>query len=162
MHGMQLSVEFTSVDGSLKLRASGSQVVFAGYLKAFEDFDTGKEGSSGKHTAFGLACRSAFEAATGSAFGWSIESAIVMTSTFCLNLMPRMIGCRGAHVFNSLVCRIGFKSFDMILSWPTAQPPFCHAVPHSWRTYKLLFMTLKSEMAPLLHKLAKFMIQQLL
>ncbi len=51
---MQLSVEFTSADGSLKLRASGSQVVFAGYLKAFEDFDTGKEGSSGKHTAFGV------------------------------------------------------------------------------------------------------------
>ncbi|KAL0040585.1 hypothetical protein WJX77_011670 [Trebouxia sp. C0004] len=43
----QLSVEFTSADGRLKLRASGSQVVFAGYLKAFEDFDTGKEGSSG-------------------------------------------------------------------------------------------------------------------
>ncbi len=61
MHGMQLSVEFTSADGSLKLRASGSQVAFAGYLKAFEDFDTGKEGSSGKHTAF----KSAF----GSAFG---------------------------------------------------------------------------------------------
>lgn len=56
MHGMQLSVEITSTDGSLKLRASGSQVVFAGYLKAFENFDTGKEGSSGKHTTF----RSAF------------------------------------------------------------------------------------------------------
>ncbi len=98
MHGVQLSVEFTSADGSLKLRASGSQVVFAGYLRAFEDFDTGKEGSSGKHTAFGFAFGSAFESAfwsaIGSAFGSAIESAVVMTSTFCLNLMPCFIGCR--------------------------------------------------------------------
>ncbi len=94
MHGVQLSVEFTSADGSLKLRASGSQVVFAGYLRAFEDFDTGKEGSSGKHTAFGSAFESAFWSAIGSAFGSAIESAVVMTSTFCLNLMPCFIGCR--------------------------------------------------------------------
>lgn len=98
MHGMQLSVEFTSVDGSLKLRASGSQVVFAGYLKAFEDFDTGKESSSGKRSACGFASGSAidsaFASAIGSAIRFSIESAVVMTRISCLDLMPCLISCR--------------------------------------------------------------------
>ncbi len=44
---MQVSAEISSADGSLKLRASGTQVLFAGHLKAYEDFDTGKQASSG-------------------------------------------------------------------------------------------------------------------
>ena len=84
MHGMQLGVEFTSADGSLKLRASGSQVAFAGYLKAFEDFDTGKEGSSGKHTAFKSAFGSAFGLPQGLPIGLPSGLPLGLPSWDCL------------------------------------------------------------------------------
>ena len=198
---MQLSVEFTSADGNLKLRASGSQVVFAGYLKAFEDFDTGKEGSSGKHTAFGSALGSAFGSAIGSAFGSAFRSAIGSAigsafgfafgaafgsafgagfgsdfgSVFGFTIgnsfhnkhpLPRIHDLldrlQGACIFNSVVCHIGFKSFDEILCLPTAQPPSC--LPCGFALLEgIQFVAHDSlfEIAPLLSNFAKIVIQQL-
>lgn len=45
---LQISVEISGEEGKLKLRAAGSQILFAGYLRAFENFNTGQEGSSGQ------------------------------------------------------------------------------------------------------------------
>ncbi len=200
---MQLSVEFTSADGNLKLRASGSQVVFAGYLKAFEDFDTGKEGSSGKHTAFGSALGSAFGSAIGSAFGSAFGSAIgsafgsafrsaigsaigsafgfafgaafgsafgsdfgsvfgftIGNSFHYKHPLPRIHDLldrlQGARVLNSVVCHIGFKSFDEILCLPTAKPPSCLPCgPTLLEGMQSVAHDSLFEIAPLLNKLCK-------
>ena len=42
---MQVDVELENADGSLQLKTSAIQVMFAGFLRAFEDFDTGATGA---------------------------------------------------------------------------------------------------------------------
>lgn len=56
---MQVSVELENADGSLQLKTTATQVLFAGFLRAFEGFDIGVEGglqacSAALHGCFGL------------------------------------------------------------------------------------------------------------
>ena len=41
---MQVTVDIASTDGSLQLKADATQVLFPGFLRAFENFDTGATG----------------------------------------------------------------------------------------------------------------------
>lgn len=41
---LQVTVNIGSKDGSLQLRVDASQVLFAGYLRAWDDFKSGKQG----------------------------------------------------------------------------------------------------------------------
>ena len=41
---MQVTVDIASTDGSLQLKADATQVLFPGFLKAFENFDAGATG----------------------------------------------------------------------------------------------------------------------
>ena len=45
---LQISVEISGANGEVKLRAAGSQILFTGYLRAFKNFNTGQEASSGQ------------------------------------------------------------------------------------------------------------------
>lgn len=40
-----MSVQIENADGSLQLKANGTQVLFAGFLRAFQNFDTGTTGA---------------------------------------------------------------------------------------------------------------------
>lgn len=42
----QVTIDISSADGSLQLKADAVQVLFAGFLKAFESFDTSVKGGS--------------------------------------------------------------------------------------------------------------------
>ena len=44
MCAWQVSVDIFSTDGKLQLRADAVQVIYAGFLRAFENFDTGNTG----------------------------------------------------------------------------------------------------------------------
>ena len=37
---MQVTIDIASTDGSLQLQANATQVLFPGFLRAFENFDT--------------------------------------------------------------------------------------------------------------------------
>ena len=41
---MQVTVDIASTDGKLQLRADAVQVLDAGFLRAFDNFDPGKKG----------------------------------------------------------------------------------------------------------------------
>lgn len=85
--GVQVIVDIASTDGSLQLQANATQVLFPGFLRAFENFDTGATGWWQQVCSTQLhAMRNTPDAATAQETQQSVVPVFVITQDSCVAL----------------------------------------------------------------------------